>query len=79
MITAKIRKQGQSAVITIPPVVLKMLSINIGDKLVLEVSDGMLTARPAKRERKHYSLNELLKGVTQEKMDEILRETSWAN
>ena len=59
MTTANVRKQGGAAVITIPANVMKMLHIEVGSKLELNVSEGVLTARPAANKRR-YSLSELL-------------------
>lgn len=78
MITVTIRRQGASAVITLPPDVLKIMGAAVGDALILEVKKGQFTAKPVKPAvRKRYKLSELLKGVTQEKMDALIKETSW--
>jgi antitoxin component of MazEF toxin-antitoxin module len=42
MITIKVRKQGSSAVITIPSNVLKVLNIKVGDSLILDVKRASL-------------------------------------
>ena len=79
MITFNIRKQGSEAIITIPADVLKMLDVEVGAALELEVGQGTFTARPVRAEsRKRYSLAELMRGVTQEDMDTINQETAWA-
>jgi antitoxin ChpS len=61
-VTTKIRRQGGAAVMTIPPVLLKMMNVEVGDQLSLVVSDGQLVARPAQTSRRRYTLSELLKG-----------------
>lgn len=61
-VTTKIRRQGGAAVMTIPPVLLKMMNVEVGDQLSLVVSDGQLVARPAQISRRRYTLSELLKG-----------------
>lgn len=65
MITVHIRKQGGAAIITIPADVLKILNIEVGAKLELDVNSAGFIARPAhKATRKRYSLAELLQGTT---------------
>jgi antitoxin ChpS len=64
MITTNIRRQGGAAIITIPSDVLKMLDIEIGSTLELEVTKEKLIAHPVKHKRGRYSLRELLRGVT---------------
>ena len=79
MITVNIRKQGGAAIITIPADVLKMLDVEVGAALELEVTQGAFTARPVRAEsRKRYSLAELMRGVIQEDMDAIHEETAWS-
>ena len=79
MITVNIRKQGGAAVITIPADVLKMLDVEVGAALELEVERGAIIARPVRAEsRKRYALAELMHGVTQEDMDAIDAETAWS-
>lgn len=79
MITVNIRKQGGAAVMTIPSDVLKMLDISVGATLEIDVGHGAFTARPVSQPiRKHYSLADLLRGVTPELAEEITAETDWA-
>jgi antitoxin ChpS len=61
-ITTKIRRQGGAAVMTIPPALLKMMDLDVGDQLSLVVSNGELVARPVQPARKRYRLSELLEG-----------------
>jgi antitoxin ChpS len=49
----------------------------VGSKLELDVSEGVLTARPVVGKRR-YSLSELLQGVTPKRMAELNAETAWA-
>ena len=77
MITVNVRKQGGAAVVTVPAEVLKLLNIEVGSKLELNVSGGMLTARPTSKSRR-YSLSELLRGVTRAKIARLNSETAWA-
>ncbi|MCU7251631.1 AbrB/MazE/SpoVT family DNA-binding domain-containing protein [Pseudomonas koreensis] len=63
-VTSKIRRQGGAAVITIPPTLLKLLHLEVGAQLELNVVDGELVARPlTPPARKRYSLAELLEGA----------------
>ncbi len=80
MIRVNIRKQGGAAVMTIPASVLKMLNIEAGAKLELDVVQGAFTARPvSKNLRKRYSLQELLRGVTPEQMARLNEQVEWAH
>jgi antitoxin ChpS len=79
MITVHVRKQGGAAVITIPSDVLKMLDLEVGATLALDVTSKGFTARPISVDtRKRYSLTELLQGVTLENMKALKKETAWA-
>ncbi len=70
MITVTIRRQGGAAVVTIPSDVLRMLDIEVGATLQLEVAGGAITARPING-KKRYTLDELLRGVTPEAIEEL--------
>ncbi len=77
MITVTIRRQGGAAVMTIPSDVLKLLNVEVGSTLQLEVANGAITARPAVS-RKRYRLAELLRGVTPGLMAKLNADTAWA-
>ena len=77
MITVNVRKQGGAAVVTVPAEVLKLLNIEVGSKLELNVSGGVLTARPTAKSRR-YSLSELLHGVTRARIARLNFATAWA-
>ncbi|WP_027922066.1 PbsX family transcriptional regulator [Pseudomonas sp. URMO17WK12:I12] len=63
-VTSKIRRQGGAAVITLPPTLLKLLHLEVGAQLELNVVNGELIARPVvPSSRKRYSLTELLEGA----------------
>jgi antitoxin ChpS len=80
MITVNVRKQGGAAIMTIPADVLKTLDVKIGSTLELEVVDGAFTVRPARpSSRKRYTLDELLRGVTEEGMAELNADIAWAH
>lgn len=74
-VTTKIRRQGGAAVVTIPPTVLKMMRLQVGDELSLAVADGQLDARPMKT-RRRYKLSELLEG--QDLVSGLNADVSWA-
>lgn len=79
MTTVSIRRQGGAAIMTIPAEVLKTLRIDVGSKLEVAVTESGFTARAKrKRERKRYSLRELLRGATPKAMRKLNRETAWA-
>jgi len=74
MTTVNIRKQGGAAIMTIPADVLKALSVGVGETLEVEVADGVMVARPARRgARRRYSVAELLAGVTPSVAREMAR------
>ncbi|WP_426233113.1 AbrB/MazE/SpoVT family DNA-binding domain-containing protein [Pseudomonas sp. TWP3-2] len=76
-VTSKIRRQGGAAVITIPPTLLKLLHLEVGAQLELNVVDGELVARPvAPPARKRYNLSELLEGS--ESLQELNAQTAEA-
>ena len=77
MITVNIRKQGGAAVITIPSDVLKILNLDVGATLQLDISSEGFTAHPIREVQRRYSLNELLQGVTTEDMNALNEETEW--
>jgi antitoxin ChpS len=62
-ITTKIRRQGGAAIVTLPPAVLKMMQVEVGDQLSLDVANGELIGRAARPAKKRYSLSELLEGA----------------
>ncbi len=76
-VTSKIRRQGGAAVITLAPTLLKLLHLEVGAQLELNVVDGELIARPVKSEpQKRYSLAQLLEGA--EEMAELNAQTASA-
>jgi antitoxin ChpS len=75
-IMSKIRKQGGAAVLTIPPVLLKLMELDVGAQVTLSVERGKLVAEPATSKRKRYSLSELLKGSAG--MKKLTAEAAWA-
>ncbi|KAI2670659.1 PbsX family transcriptional regulator [Pseudomonas sp. TNT3] len=76
-VTSKIRRQGGAAVITLPPTLLKLLHLEVGAQLELNVVDGELIARPVTpTPRKRFSLAELLEGS--EEMSELTALTASA-
>ena len=62
-VTTRIRRQGGAAVMTIPPALLKMLGLEIGAQLTLEVDNGALVASPVRQEKKRFTLAELREGA----------------
>ncbi len=75
-IISKIRRQGGAAVMTIPPVLLKLMQMDIGGQLSLSVDGGELIARPISATKKRYSLAELLEGS--DAMAELNAQTAWS-
>jgi antitoxin ChpS len=56
---------------------MKLLDIDVGSTLQVEVADGAMTVRPA-GSRKRYSLAELMQGVTPRMMSRLASDTAWA-
>ncbi|OYV50600.1 MAG: PbsX family transcriptional regulator [Candidimonas sp.] len=75
-VISKIRRQGGALVMTIPPTLIKLLDLNAGAQMELDVTGGKLTARPVSPARKHYSLTELLKGS--KSVARLNADTAWA-
>jgi antitoxin ChpS len=75
-VTTKIRRQGGAAIVTIPPTVLKMMQLEIGDQLSLEMLDGELVVKPVRNARKRYKLSELLEG--KDAMSRLNADLAWA-
>ncbi len=79
MITANIRKQGKSAVITIPADILKRGNVSIGATVEIRpADDGFFVRMTPKKTRKRYSIQELMQGVTKDWAEEMKNETAWA-
>jgi antitoxin ChpS len=79
MINVQIRKQGGAAVMTIPANILKILNIDVGATLELDVTKQGFMASPVRNSmRKRYTLAELLKGATPKKMKALNQKTKWA-
>lgn len=79
MITVQVRKQGGAAIITIPSDVLKMLDIEIGEKLELDVmKEGFLVKHIKSIPRGRYTITELLHGISKEDIKKLNKETKWA-
>ncbi len=62
---------------TIPPVLLKLMQMDIGGQLSLSVDGGELIARPISATKKRYSLAELLEGS--DSMADLNAQTAWAH
>ncbi len=77
MMTLQVRKQGGAAVITLPADILRLLDIEVGDTLTLDVSDRKLVFSPMAQTRQRYTLNELLEGATPAAMKKLQDDTKW--
>ena len=79
MVTVDIRKQGGAAVITIPSAILRLLGLQIGSTLELDVKGNSLIARLSHQTKnKRYSLRELMVGATRENIQALNDQTAWA-
>ncbi len=75
-VTTKIRRQGGAAVVTIPPALLKLMELEIGDQLSLELTDGELVVKPLRTAKRRYKLSELLEG--KEAVSTLNTDLAWA-
>ena len=78
MIAVNIRKQGGAAIMTIPADILKMLDLQIGSQVELDILQGNLVVHPVRTQSKRYTLKEILEGVTPEAISNMKKETAWA-
>ena len=79
MINVQIRKQGGAAIMTIPSDLLRILKLNIGDTVALDVAnDELIVHLIRKSNRKRYTLKELLGGATKKSMKALNKTTEWA-
>lgn len=78
MLITKIRKQGGAAVVTLPAEVLRQMDATVGEELSVEVTQHAIIMRPARGERRRYSLGELLTGVTIQDMQDLTENSAWA-
>jgi antitoxin component of MazEF toxin-antitoxin module len=63
MLQVEIVKWGNSSAVRLPAAVLKEMHVALGDLLELDVTDGEIVLKPARRE---YRLENLLAGITNE-------------
>jgi antitoxin ChpS len=78
MIKVQVRKQGGAAIVTIPADLMKLLNLEIGETLQLQVANGDLIATPTRtKKRKRYSIAELKAGATPKRLRALERETGW--
>lgn len=72
MITVNVRKQGGAAVITIPSDILRLLNIEVGTMLELDVTKQGFIARPVENKKPvRLTLKELLQGVNAEEANKL--------
>ncbi|WP_308388804.1 AbrB family transcriptional regulator [Acidithiobacillus sp. AMEEHan] len=75
MLITKVRKQGGAAVVTLPADVLRQLDAGIGTEFSIAISQECIVLRPARVQRRRYSLDELLAGVTEEDMQALAQDS----
>ena len=79
MITVNVRKQGGAAIITIPSDILRVLDIEVGTTLELDITqDGFIAHRANPKTKKRYSLKELLKRATPKNLQVLKNQTEWS-
>lgn len=78
MLSVNIRKQGGAAIMTLPPEVLKAFNLHIGSKVTFNIAGDDLLIRPARPQKKRYTLSELLEGITPKTIAKMQAETEWA-
>ena len=79
MVIVDIRKQGGAAIMTIPSAILRLLGLEIGSKLELDVKNNTLIARASlPKVNKRLTLTQLLEGVNVKTIQELNDQTKWA-
>jgi antitoxin component of MazEF toxin-antitoxin module len=79
MITADIRRQGNTTIITIPNDILRAINVDIGATVEIHpTNDGFYVRKPSRKARRRYSLQELMRGVTEDFARDLNEETSWS-
>ena len=78
MIEVQIRKQGSSAIMTLPSDALKIMGEKIGNTLLLDVERGKLTARSKSAGGlRRLKLSEILDGVTDEQAAALYHDSAF--
>lgn len=79
MISVNARRQGGAVIMTIPADLVKLLQIEAGDSLNVDVVPGGFVARPANAATaRRYTLAELMHGLDKKAMKSLNDETAWA-
>ncbi len=79
MITADIRRQGNTTIMTIPNDILRVINVDIGATVEIHpTKDGFFVRNPPRKARRRYSLQELMHGVTEDFARDLNAETSWS-
>lgn len=65
-----IKKWGNSAAIRIPAMMLRAISVDLEDEVVITEEKGRIVIKPTGP--KKYELNDLLKGITEKNQHEVI-------
>lgn len=79
MISVNARQQGGAVIMTIPADLVKLLQIEAGDPLTIDIVPGGFIARPANAATaERYTLAELMQGLDKKTINRLNAETAWA-
>lgn len=79
MISVNARQQGGAVIMTIPADLVKLLGIEAGDSLKVDLVPGGFIARPASTMvAGHYTVAELTRGLDKQMLKRLNTATAWA-
>lgn len=79
MISVNARQQGGAVIMTIPADLVKLLQIEAGDPLTINIVPGGFIARPANAATaRRYTLAELMHGLDKKSAKRLNTEIGWA-
>ena len=68
----QIKKWGNSASVRIPASIMKAANMTIDGHVDIHEEDGRIIIEAAKKRRPHYTMDELLAGITEGNMHELI-------
>lgn len=75
MHTTNLRKVGGSVMLAIPPVLLKLVNLQVNDNVEIDVENGRIIIKP--RIRPSYTLDELLAQCNEEYFVNTTEDRAW--
>ena len=77
MATVALRALGGSVVMAVPKQILRMLNLDVGSQVDVQVVDGRLVVEPTVKPK--YTIDELLAQCTEENMALTVEDQEWLN